>query len=152
MKRSQYQEKPNVCSGERMLVATLQQEHIFMERKVFFGDTLRQMKHPLSYGEAILTRPNIRVENNLFRILIHDWQRNERKVCKTHWKNHLRVSMLEGVEGPSWVLAKRRKRWGRGGAPLWLIAGGGAFTTLPTWWTWFFMITSKPVSLLTVCN
>ena len=27
---------------------------------------------------------------------------------------------------------ERRKRWGRGGAPLWLIAGGGTFTTLPT--------------------
>ena len=75
MERSQYQEKPNVCSGERMLVPTLQQKHVFMERKVSFGDPLQQMKHPLSYDEAILTRPNIRVKINLIRIiriLIHD--------------------------------------------------------------------------------
>ena len=75
MERSQYKGKPNVCSGERMLVATLQQKHVFLERKVSFGDMLRQMKYPLSYDEAILTRPNIRVKNNLIRIiriLIHD--------------------------------------------------------------------------------
>ena len=93
------------------------------------------MKYPLSYDEAILTRPNIRVKNNLIRIiriLIHDWQGNGRKVCKRYWKNRFKESRLEGVGGPNWVLAKRRKRWGRGGAPLWLIAGGGTFTTLPT--------------------
>ena len=150
MERSQYQEKPNVCSGERMLVGTLLQKHFFLERKVSFGDPLRQIKLPLSNDEAILTRPNIWVQNNLIRILINYWQGNGWKVCKTHWKNHLRLSRLEGVERLSWVLAKRRKRWGRGGAPLWLIAGGGTFTTLLLCWPWS-LLTSKLFSLLTVC-
>ena len=128
IERSQYKEKANVCSGKKMLVATLQQKHVFIEWKVSFGDMLWQMKQ-----KAIFTRRNIYIKNNLIRYCAA-WLAGEQAQCM---QNNLKEPFLKNPAWRNWrdqteCYPERRKRWGRGGAPLWLIAGGGTFTTLPT--------------------